>query len=162
MFPIRKSTAAAAAGVLLLTGTAVAVETVGTTAAQASNRVSTQRFVAHDIPGDFAMADLADPHGPNPDIGDLMAFTQRLTRGGNTVGRVSNTAIGVDHDRHLFHSNGTMQLAHGTVEFGGLVRQAPQFRLAVTGGTGRYQGAAGVLAFSMDGNREILTLRLTR
>jgi len=162
MIPIRKSTAAAAASALLLAGVAVAVETAGTTAAQASNRATTLRFVAHDIPGDFAMADLADPRGQNPDIGDLMAFTQRLTRGGTAVGRVSNVAIGVDHNRHLFHSNGTMRLTHGTVEFGGLVRQSPQFTLAVTGGTGRYRGAAGVLAFSMDGNRQILTLRLTQ
>lgn len=162
MFSIRKSTAAAAVGTLMLAGAAVAVEAASTTAAHAVNRTTTLRFVAHDVPGDFAMADLADPRGQNPDIGDLMAFTQRLTRDGSTVGRVSNIAIGVDHDRHLFHSNGTMRLAHGTVEFGGLVSQSPQFTLAVTGGTGRYRGAAGVLAFSMEGSRQILTLRLTQ
>jgi hypothetical protein len=78
------------------------------------------------------------------------------------VGRVSNVAVGVDQQRHLFQSNGTMTLAHGTVEIGGLVPQVSQFTLAVTGGTGRFQGAAGTLRFSMTGNRQILTLTLRR
>lgn len=156
-----RTTAAAVASALLLVGAAVAAETATTGSAQASGSTSTLRFVAHDIPGNFAMADLADPKG-DPDIGDLLAFTQRLTRAGRTVGRVSNVAIGADHQRKLFQSNGTLKLAHGTVEFGGLVPQKPRFTLAVTGGTGRFQGADGTLAFSMDGNRQLLTLTLRR
>ena len=81
---------------------------------------------------------------------------------GYTVGRVSNVAIGADHQRALFHSTGTMKLAHGTVEFGGLVPQAAEFSLAVVGGTGRFEGAAGTLRFSMEGSKQILTLTLRR
>jgi hypothetical protein len=162
MFKIRTATAAATAAGLLLTTAAVALETAsaGTADAHASSR--TTRYVAHDIPGNFAMADLAEPHGQEPDIGDLLAFTQRLTRHGHTVGRVSNAAIGADHQRALFHSTGTMKLRHGTVEFAGLVPQASEFTLAVTGGTGRFAGAVGTLRFGMDGNKQILTLTLHR
>lgn len=162
MFRNRAALAAVAAGGLLLTGSAVAVEVAAAGTADASDSVRTMRFVAHDVAGSFAMDDLAAPQGQNPGMGDMLAFTQRLTRGGRTVGRVSNVAVGVDQQRHLFQSNGTMTLAHGTVEIGGLVPQASQFTLAVTGGTGRFQGAAGTLRFSMTGNRQILTLTLRR
>jgi hypothetical protein len=160
MFRNRTTTAAATAAGLLLTGGAVAVGAASAGTADATTAARTTRYVAHDIQGNFAMADLAEPHGQNPDIGDLLAFTQRLTRGGHTVGRVSNVAIGADHQRALFHSTGTMSLAHGTVEFGGLVPQASEFTLAVTGGTGRFEGAAGTLRFSMKGSKQILTLTL--
>lgn len=158
----RTAVAAAAAVGLLLTGTTVAVEVAAVGTADASGSVQTKRFVAHDIAGNFAMDDLAAPQDQNPGLGDLLAFTQRLTRGGHTVGRVSNVAVGVDQQRRLFQSNGTMKLAHGTIEFGGLVPQASRFTLAVTGGTGRFEGATGTLHFGMKGNRQILTLTLRR
>ncbi len=71
---------------------------------------------------------------------------------------MSNVAVGVDSQRNLFHATGTLSLAHGTVEFGGLVSQTSHFVLAVTGGTGTYNGAHGTLIFAQSGNRQILTL----
>lgn len=122
-------------------------------------RDSTRTFVTHDT-GQLAMADIADPQDGQPGIGDILAFTQRLTRQGHTVGRVSNTAIGVDGRRHLFQSNGTMQLSDGDITFAGLVPQTSRFQLAVTGGTGAYRDARGTLEFHLDGSRQLLTLRL--
>jgi hypothetical protein len=151
------SVAAAAATV-----SAAVLVGLGPNAADAADSRVTLRFVAHDVPGNFAMADIAPPNGPGPDIGDVMAFTQRLTHGGETVGRISNVAIGVDHQRHLFQSTGTASLAHGKVTFSGLVPQKPHFRLAVTGGTGRYRGVGGVMAFDNVDGRQHITLTLTR
>ncbi|MGH3510484.1 MAG: hypothetical protein ACRDPI_09685, partial [Nocardioidaceae bacterium] len=64
--------------------------------------------------------------------------------------------------RHLFQTNGTLTLAHGKVEFGGLVPQTAHFVLAVTGGTGRYARAHGTLTFDNVKNRQLLTLTLKR
>lgn len=135
---------------------------LSTTAANASSSSTTMRFVAHDIKGELAFEDLGQPSQQGPDLGDLLAFTQRLTRAGKTVGRVSNVAVGVDHERHLFQATGTMALSRGDVEFSGLVSQTPHFRLAVTGGTGRYTGAGGWLEFDQRQSRQVLTLTLTR
>jgi hypothetical protein len=148
----------------VLATTALAAGTVALTlsadSATAGPSYTSTRYVAHDIEGNFAMADLADPQNGQPGIGDEMAFTQRLTRGGHTVGRVSNVAVGVDAQRNLFHSTGTLQLRHGRVEFAGLVSQTPHFVLAVIGGTGTYTGARGTVVFDNDNGRQLLTLRL--
>jgi hypothetical protein len=155
---IRRTTATlAAAG--LVAGTALSL-VPGEATARAS--YTSTRYVAHDVPGQFAMADIADPHDQGPGIGDVLAFTQRLTRGGHTVGRVSNVAIGVDAARHLFQASGTMVLPHGRVEFAGLVPQTSHFVLAVTGGTGRYREARGTLVFDNVGGRQVLTLKVAR
>jgi len=110
----------------------------------------------------MAFDDLGSPSPHGPEIGDVLAFTQRLTRNGHTAGRISNTAIGVDQARHLFQSNGTIVLPHGKIEYGGLVSQGSSFVLAVTGGTGRYTGASGTIAFTFPGNRQLLTVTLRR
>jgi hypothetical protein len=158
----RRSTATLTAAALLVAGTAAVAETGAGMSADAQASTTSTTYVGHDIAGNFAMADIADPKGQGPDIGDLMAFTQRLTRHGRTVGRVSNVAVGVDHQRNLFQSTGTMSLAHGKVTFSGLVSQTPSFVLAVTGGTGRYRGADGTVTFALKGNRQLLTLTLAR
>jgi hypothetical protein len=157
---IRKTTAAVAAASLAALGSLAGLEFAGD--ASASSAVRTTRFVAHDIRGNLAMDDLAAPEGQIPGLGDMLAFTQRLTRSGKTVGRVSNVAVGVDAKRHLFHANGTITLKRGTVEFGGLVSQTPHFVLAVTGGTGRFDGADGTVVFDNSHGRQTLTLRLQR
>lgn len=157
---IRKSTAAVAATALFAVGGATIVDISTGATANATTSDTSTRFVAHDIGGNMALDDLADPKGGRPGIGDLLAFTQRLTRAGRTVGRVSNVAVGVDAQRNLFHATGTLSLVHGTVEFGGLVSQTSHFVLAVTGGTGKYNGAQGTLGFSQSGGRQLLTLKL--
>jgi hypothetical protein len=153
---IRKSAATLTAAGLLAGGAVLATVTGSATA---STSYTTTRYVAHDVAGQLAMADIADPRDGSPGMGDVLAFTQRLTRGGKAAGRVSNVAIGVDAVRHLFQANGTMVLPHGRVEFAGLVPQTSHFVLAVTGGTGRYRDAAGTLTFDNVGGRKLLTLR---
>ena len=50
----------------------------------------------------------------------------------------------------------------GTLQFAGLVSQTPHFVLAIAGGTGRYQRAAGRVAFDFPGNRQLVTVTLKR
>jgi hypothetical protein len=155
---IRKATAAIGGAALVVFGGLAAVDLASE--ASASRTVATTRYVAHDIRGNLAMDDLAAPQGQMPGLGDMLAFTQRLTRAGKTVGRVSNVAVGVDAHRNLFQATGTLTLGRGTVEFGGLVAQTPHFVLAVTGGTGRFSGADGTLVFDNTHGRQVLTLKL--
>jgi hypothetical protein len=154
----RSSLAALAAAGIATTVTALAAGS-GTAAAPAFHSVT---YVAHEVPGEFAMADIAEPHGDMPSIGDVLAFTNALTRDGHAAGRVSNVAVGVDARRHLFQADGTVILGDGRVEYAGLVSQGDHFTLAVTGGTGRYVGASGTLAFRNVHGRQLLTLRVDR
>lgn len=152
--------ATTAAGAVLI-GSGIAAAALTGTTATATPQQHSVTYVAHDEDGNLAFDDLGEPSKQGPDLGDVLAFTQRLTRNGKTVGRVSNTAIGVDHTRHLFHATGTVVLKDGTVEYGGLVSLDSHFVLGVTGGTGHYAGAAGTLAFDNEQESQQLTLTLT-
>lgn len=154
---IRNTAAALAVSAAALTVGALGLEGPATAAHQ-----TTLHFAAHDVKGQLAFDDLGAPSKRGPDIGDVLAFTQKLTRAGHTAGRISNTAVGVDHVRHLFQANGTIVLAHGTIEYAGLVSQGSQFVLAVTGGTGRYTSSSGTVSFTFPGHRQLITVTLRR
>lgn len=139
---------------------APATSATSAVAAAQATRASKTTYVAHDEAGNSAFVDLGDPSPQGPDIGDLVAFTQTLTRDGKQVGLAHVAAVVVDHKRHLSQANGTLQIPGGTVEVAGTVTMASRFTLAVTGGTGRYIGARGVLKFHSDHNRQLLTLKL--
>jgi hypothetical protein len=138
--------------------TVVAVSLGGPASAHAHSR--TMHFVAHD--GQFAMDDLGQPSPQGPGIGDVVVLTQSLTRGGKPAGRVHDVAVAVDAKRHLFQANGSLVLSGGTIEYAGLVHQTPHFVMAITGGTGRYQGASGRIAFDFPDSRQLLTVTLKR
>ena len=53
-------------------------------------------------------------------------------------------------------------LAHGDIEFGGLVPQSPHFDLAVTGGTGVYTGAAGRVTLDFSTGKQLVSVTLVR
>ncbi len=129
-------------------------------AAAASSTTTTLRFVAVDQQGNQAFADIADPQDGQPGIGDVLAFTQSLKRHGRIVGNASVAAIGVDAKRNLFEATGTLRLHHGTIQVSGIVAQAPTFTLAVVGGTGKYQAAAGRMAFDASGSRQHIVVTL--
>ena len=151
----RTAVATLAAGAIA-TGGVVALDGPAT----ARSHGTTMHFVAHD--DQFAMDDLGQPSPQGPGIGDVVVLTQSLTRDGKTVGRIHNASVDVDARRHLFEANGTIVLHGGTLQFGGLVSQTPHFVLAITGGTGRYQRAAGRVTFDFPGNRQLVTVSLKR
>ena len=157
-----RTLATAAAGTLVCAGTALGLGLASGGAEAATSPRTVLHLVSHDIPGQTAFDDLGAPSPQGPDLGDVVAFTQRLTRHGRTVGRISNAGVGVDHQRHLFQADGTIVLPHGRIEVAGLVSMGSRFRLAVTGGTGRFTGANGWMDFANVDGRQLITVTLTR
>jgi hypothetical protein len=130
--------------------------------AATASKHTTLEFVAHDETGNMALDDLGVKSAPGgPDIGDLLAFTQTLTRDGKPAGQVHVAAVGVDHKRHLSEATGTITLATGTIQIAGIVTMKPTFVLTVTGGTGIYAGDSGTLDFTASGNVQKMTVHLT-
>ncbi|MGH8891084.1 MAG: allene oxide cyclase barrel-like domain-containing protein [Acidothermaceae bacterium] len=152
------------AGGLAACSSSKAAETKSTSSAAAqSSKETTLRFVASDEDGNMVTEDLgAKSADGGPDIGDLLAFTQTLSVDGKDVGHVHVAAVGVDHAQHLSQINGTLVLADGDIEVGGIVPQDPAFTLVITGGTGAYVSAAGTMDFALDGDSQTLTAHLVK
>ncbi len=148
MKTLTRTTATVATSLLACTGAALGVGLTSTPAQAHHGPNTVLRFVGHDEAGNMAFDDLGNPSPQGPDLGDVVAFTQRLTHDGKTVGRISNAAIGVDHKRHLFQASGTIVLSAGKINVAGLVSMGNQFRLTVLGGQGQYSGAHGWMDFS--------------
>lgn len=128
----------------------------------AVTRHTVLQFVSTDEPGNMTLEDLGAKSAPGgPDLGDLLAFTQTLTRGGKPAGQVHVVAVGVDHTRHLSEATGTITLAGGSIQLTGIVTMHPSFTLTVTGGTGTYTGDTGTLTFTANRTVQKLTLHLT-
>lgn len=149
----RTRTVALTAAAIAAMGAGTALTTAGS--ASAHSHPTSIHLVAGT--GKVAFDDLGDS---GPSLGDTVVLNQPLTRHGKPVGRVHNVGVEVDTSRQLFQATGTLTLHGGTVEFAGLVSQTPHFVLAVTGGTGRYQGASGHLTFDFPHNRQLITLTL--
>ncbi|HEY6746237.1 MAG TPA: dirigent protein [Mycobacteriales bacterium] len=103
---------------------------------------------------------------PGPGIGDLLVFQDRiLDRSGRQVGVEGGTCTITTllADGFQTHCAGTVLLPGGSIAFQGLVTDAPEKRMAVVGGTGRYRNAAGELTVLELGHDEAgtLTVRLT-
>ena len=108
-----------------------------------------------------------DLGSPGPGVGDLLVFQDRiLDRRGRQVGVEggSCTITALLEDGFQTHCVGTVSLPGGQIAFQGLVTDAPEKRMAVVGGTGRYRTAAGELTVLELGEDEAgtLTIRLAR
>jgi hypothetical protein len=97
-------------------------------------------------------------------VGDYVVFSDDLLDskgrvvgtegGGGLITRVSSTDLQVAFDF-------TIQLRHGQIAVQGLASQAPNKRLGIVGGTGRYVGAAGHIDLTENGDgtgRLVITL----
>lgn len=111
---------------------------------------------------------LVDVGEPGPGVGDQTVFDDRLILGGKTVG-AGRGACTITHvaprDAHPFRLScvATYELPGGTVAAQGSTTDAPTKALAVVGGTGRFAGVGGELAFVEHGDgRGRVTLRLAR
>lgn len=116
---------------------------------------TTTHYVLHE--GQFAMNDLGKP---GEGLGDILVQSQPVARHAKTVGHVYDTAVAVAPKGNLWQANGSLVLHGGTIEYAGLISHSPHFTMAITGGTGKYQGAAGQMAFDFPGNRQLLTVTL--
>lgn len=151
----RKTTLALALLLAVLGATAL-----GVALSSAATGTQTLVFTARDEPGNFALDDRGSKSTHGPDIGDVIAFTQTLTKAGKSAGVLHLAAIGVDHKRNLTQATGTVVLPRGTVDFAGLVAQSHLFALAVVGGTGAYLGAHGTLTVSTPAHTTTITIAL--
>ena len=92
-----------------------------------------------------------------------MIFHDLLLSHGKQVGDEGGTCPIVDATEGLIHCTGTMRLPGGHIAFQGLTTAAPTKELAVTGGTGRYQGAGGEATLvELGDGTGTLTVRLRR
>lgn len=108
----------------------------------------------------MAMVDLGAKSPDGPDIGDMVSFTQDLSQNGKVVGQVHVSSVVVDHQKKLSESNATMVLDGGTIQLAGLVSMDPAFTLTITGGTGKYLGATGVMDFDGSGQAQLMKVTL--
>jgi hypothetical protein len=78
-----------------------------------------------------------------PSLGDYVVFHDVLLVDGEEVGDEGGTCPLVDLEQGLIHCTGTIRLPGGQITFQGLTTTEPTKQVAITGGTGRYQGAGG-------------------
>jgi hypothetical protein len=143
---------------LLLLG-GVAIAGAASTAKPAEPKAKTLRFDVRFSP--FHLVD-ADGDGATS-LGDYTVFHDILLRDGQQVGDEGGTCPIVDIQQGLIHCTGTIRLPGGQLTFQGLTTTAPTKLVAITGGTGRYQGAAGEATLVEFGDDTgTLTIRLRR
>ena len=123
-------------------GAPLMVAAAQTTTAAQSNEVLT--FTSQEAT--FRFFDRA-PKGEHPTAGDSFVFTARLLDDGARVGTLHATCLVT---RRTSNADNTPLLCHGTYVLPGgqlsgsaLVRNEPETRIAITGGTGDYAGATG-------------------
>jgi hypothetical protein len=143
---------------LLLLG-GVAVAGAAPTAAPAHAKAKTLRFDVRFSP--FHLVDVGGDGGPS--LGDYVVFHDILLRDGEEVGDEGGTCPIVDVEQGLIHCSGTVRLPDGQLTFQGLTTTAPTKLLAITGGTGCFQGAGGEATLVEFGDDTgTLTIRLRR
>jgi len=136
----------------------------GTLAAPAgSGGWTTERYYTEEVWHSFADVGKANPSSGGP--ADLYVSQLRLT---TLDGRPSGMANGysIDLRRPYVFSHWTATMAQGTLTLEGSMSQAtnagPQ-RLAIVGGSGRYEGAQGTVTVSDAGSgRSLAVLRFVR
>jgi hypothetical protein len=148
-------TAAAAAAALAAGAALVVAPASGATPAQ--NNTARE---AHVLRFDLGLRDFqknyVDIGTAGPGVGDLLVFQDRVFRKG------TKTKVGVQGGSCIVtallgkgfqtHCTGTVSLAGGQITFQGLVTDAPRKVMAVVGGTGNYESAAGELIFVENGD----------
>ena len=143
---------------LLLLG-GVAIAGAAPMAKPAEPKAKTLRFDVRFSP--FHLVD-ADGDGATS-LGDYTVFHDILLRDGQQVGDEGGTCPIVDIQQGLIHCTGTIRLPGGQLTFQGLTTTAPTKLVAITGGTGRYQGAGGEATLVEFGDDTgTLTIRLRR
>lgn len=156
----------AAAGIVVTTAVAISLSaTAAPTPAAAPAAAGVGAVLRYDISFRPQADNYVDLGAPGFSIGDQLVFQDRiLDRAGRQVG-VQGGVCSITaplEDGFQLHCAGTVSLAGGQIAFQGLVTDAPEKRMAVVGGTGRYRTAVGELTVLELGENEAgtLTIRL--
>ena len=141
---------------VLISGTAVATAH--------GHGKKTLRIVAEEIQSEFV-----DVGVPGPSLGDELVFSETLFVRGREVGvsgAVCTIVQGVPpYDIALNHCVGTLSLRRGQITLQGLIEVQGEddpgpFKVAITGGTGKYLGAGGeAVVRQVSDERSIYKLR---
>lgn len=107
---------------------------------------------------------------PGESLGDQFVFTDDLFRGGEKVGILGVVCTGVrsEPDSSSIQCVGTAELPKGQITVQGLITfseatEGEPFEIAITGGTGKYRTAHGVVTIrEVSETEEILTFRIIR
>ena len=102
---------------------------------------------------------------PGESVGDMFAFSSLLTKHGRTVGHTGVACTVTSLERAEAQCVGTASLRRGQITVQGLIGEESdeeEFELAITGGTGAYEGAEGTLVVrELSETRELLTFHLS-
>lgn len=148
----RKQTIAALAGVAALLTLGVATNG---SAEQAQSSATIR------VQSELTAMNRVDNAPAGESAGDLFVFTERLSRGGRRIGRITRSCVLVQPPA-LFECTFTAALAGGRLavsEQADLTKKA--FTGAITGGTGRYRRARGTVLVNVVGEgREVITFHV--
>jgi hypothetical protein len=106
----------------------------------------------------------ADVGEPGDSLADSFAFSSDLTKHGRAVGHTGVVCTVTSLERGEAQCVGTAALRRGQITVQGLIgEEGPStFSLAITGGTGAYEGAGGTLVVKeLSETRELLTFHVT-
>jgi hypothetical protein len=104
------------------------------------------------IVGTIIQQEFLDMGAPGPSLGDELVFSERLSRHGRDVGTSGVVCVATQvtppYDVTDFHCVGTLRLRRGQITLQGLIEVQGEtdmgpFTVAITGGTGAYEGAGG-------------------
>jgi allene oxide cyclase-like protein len=124
------------------------------------------RIVATEIQSQFL-----DLGTPGPSLGDELVFSERLSRHGRSIGVSGGvctaTLVEPPYDDLMFHCVATLKLKRGQITLQGLIEVQGEedpgpFKVAITGGTGRYVGAGGkAVVRDVSPTKSVYKLRFT-
>jgi hypothetical protein len=122
------------------------------------------RIVAEEIQSEYL-----DLGTPGPSLGDELVFSETLFKKGHEVGTSGAVCTVVQaiapYDVLTYHCVGTLSLKGGQITLQGLIEVQGEddpgpFRVAITGGTGKYRGAGGEAKVFDVGEVSIYKLRI--
>jgi len=87
----------------------------------------------------------ADPENQPPSPGDGFVLSEALTKDGKSFGSTYVQCTFITAAADAYQCVGTLDLPNGQITAQGVVRDTPDFTIAVTGGTGAYTAASGTL-----------------
>jgi hypothetical protein len=134
-------------GVAALTLAVAVIPSVGVASANGGNRHLVKKF---DVWAETVQDNFLDLGDEGTTLGDRFVFSDDLsrTRGGRVIGTDGGECTVVRIDEEFYEATVqclvTVSLSGGDITIQGLVAESEErATLAVTGGTGRYEGAGG-------------------
>jgi hypothetical protein len=140
---------------------ALAVGSVGpATGSVSSSGDDHERVTVLSTNTEQAFVDVGEP---DISLGDAFVFTSQLTRHGKTVGHTGVVCTTTSVQMEEAQCVGTAWFRRGQITVQGLLAGEPEgFELAITGGTGAFEGAGGTLVVRfISDTKERLTFHLT-